>query len=413
MAKTINRDAGDKSKGFRLQRLRAISLLFDQMEKNDDKISVFASTEYLDDVYIKKVSPDGIITYTEGDKNYDKTKKFSFMSKEVTNSLIIFLDNWLNCEMSDTLYYCFYTNIHYTYEKDKTEIIKKLGIVLPEKSILDYLTVYEFNEEVIECIKKRLLYEYEKQYKDKKENGYLEVIRGFKYVTWVSFLSRINWKFGQYDDKELEEVLIDKLKNRSFLTNIDVLGKEDLIINFLENKFSANEQYIDAISKHVTSTHVENILLRISKDVVKKDSDPVYSVWDSLEPPTDNRGIKDKIYDVDKDYKRRKLGLKARDIAAIKEEFQQLPDQEQGSYRYRIFEACQKRLNELLDKELPVDVDEWLEELFEASKKHLEDKSKDYAYAIQSDDAIKKVILELIDSCFLSFDEKGFYDGDI
>ncbi|QWG56017.1 hypothetical protein EXW50_11530 [Bacillus mycoides] len=413
MAKTINRDAGDKTKGFRLQRLRAISLLFDQMEKNDDRISVFASTEYLDDVYIKKVSPDGMITYTEGDKNYDNSKKFSFMSREVTNSLIIFLDNWLNCDMSDTLYYCFYTNIQYTYEKDNTPTIKKLGIELPEKPILDHLIAYEFNKEVIECIKKRLLYEYEEQYKNKEENGYLGVIKEFGYAKWVSFFSRISWQFGQYDEKELEVALIDKLEKRSFLTNIDVLGNEDLIINLLENKFGANEKFNDAMSKHVTSAHVENILLRIAKDIVKKDSDPVYSVWENLEPPTDNRGLKDKIFDVDKDYKKRKIGLKARDIASIKEEFQQLSDQEQGSYRYRIFEACQKRLNELLDKELPVDVDGWLEELFEVSKKHLEDKSKDYSYVIQSDDAIQKVILELIDSCFLSFDEKGFYDGNI
>lgn len=282
---TINRDAGDKSKGFRLQRLRAISLLLDQMEKNDGKISVFASTEYLDDVYIKTVSPEGIITYTEGDKNYDSSKRFSFMSKEVTNSLIIFLDNWLNCEMSKTLYYCFYTNINYTFEKDKTEIIKKLGIKLPEKPILEYLTTYELNDVVIECIKKRLLYEYEQQYKKKDGNGYLEVIKKFNNSQWKNFLSRINWKFGQYDDKELQKVLLEKITNRSFLTNIDVFSKEDLIIDLLESHFSQKEQYTDPISKHVTSIHVENVLLKISKDVVKKESDPIYSVWNSLEAP--------------------------------------------------------------------------------------------------------------------------------
>lgn len=410
---TINRDAGDKSKGFRLQRLRAISLLLDQMEKNDDKISVFASTEYLDDVYIKTVSPEGIITYTEGDKNYDDTKRFSFMSKEVTNSLIIFLDNWLNCDMSKTLYYCFYTNVHYTFEKDKTETIKKLEIVLPENPILDYLTTNDFNDVVIECIKKRLLYEYEKQYSSKKENGYLEVIKKFNNSQWKNFLSRISWKFGQYDDKELQKALIEKTKNRSFLTNIDVSSKEDLIIDLLESQFSAREQYTDPMSKHVTTIHVENILLRISKDVVKKESDPVYSVWNSLEAPADNRNLEDKIIDVEPEYKERKLGLKARDVAAIKEEFKQLTDKEKGSYRYRVFEACQRKLNELLDRNLSVDVDNWLDELFMESKKHLEDKSKDFSYAIQSDDAIKKVILELIDSCFISFDEKGFYNGNI
>lgn len=411
--KTINRDAGDKSKGFRLQRLRAISLLLDQMEKKDDKISVFASTEYLDDVYIKTVSPEGVTTYTEGDKNYDESKKFSFMSKEVTNSLIIFLDNWLNCNMSDTLHYCFYTNINYTYEKDNTPIIKKLKIKLPKRPILECLLASNHDEVVIECIKKRLIYEYEEQYKDKKENGYLEAIKNFKKKQWINFLLKINWKFGQYDHKELEKMLIEKIKNRTFFTNIDVYNKEDMIIELLENKFSANEQLSDPISKHVTSTHVENILLRVSKDIVKKDSDQIYSVWDQLEPPTDNRGIEEKIYDVDSNYKSRKLGLKARDVAAIKEELKHYSDIDVGSYRYRVFEACQRKLNELLDKNLMVNIDDWLEELFDASKKHLEDKSKDFSYRIQSDDVIKKVILELIDSCFLSFDEKGFYNGKI
>lgn len=411
-ADTIKRDAGDKSKGFRLQRLRAINLLLDQMEKKHEKISVFASTEYLDDVYIKTVTPEGIITYTEGDKNYDASKKFSFMSSEVTNSLIIFLDNWLNCEMSKTLYYCFYTNIQYTFEIN-TKIIKELGIKLPEKPILDYLTTSDFNDVVIECIKKRLLYEYEQQYKSKDGNGYLELIKKFDNSKWKNFLSRINWKFGQYDDKELQKELIEKIKNRSFYTNIDVSSKEDLIIDLLESNFSEKEQYTDPMSKHVTNIHVENILLRISKDVVKKDSDPIYSVWNTLEAPTDNRNLEEKITDVEPDYKERKLGLKAREVAAIKEEFKQLTDNDQGSYRYRVFEACQRKLNKLLDKNIKVDVDSWLDELFKESKLHLEDKSKDFSYAIQSDDAIKKVILELIDSCFLSFDEKGFYNGKI
>lgn len=411
MSETINRDAGEKLKGFRLQRLRAISLLLEQMEKNNnDRVSVFASTEYLDDVYIKTVSPDGVITYTEGDKNYDKSKKFSFMSKEVTNSLIIFLDNWLNCEMSNTLYYCFYTNIEYTYEIN-TKIIKQLAIQLPEKPILDYLTTYNFDEAVIECIKKKLLYEYEEQYKDKSESGHLEIITNFNNNQWINFLSRINWQFGQDDDRELEKVLVEKIKNRSFLTNIDVTSKEDLVIDLLEKAFSANEQYKDPMSKHVASFHVENTLFRVSKDIEKNDDDPVYSVWKNLEPPTDNRGLEEKVYEVDANYKKRRLGLKARDVAAIKEEYKQLTDVEEGSYRYRIFEACQRRLNELLDEDTPVEVDLWLEELFEASKSHLEDKSKDYAYAIKSDDAIKSAILELIDSCFLSFDEKGFYNG--
>jgi hypothetical protein len=411
VVETINRDAGDKSKGFRLQRLRAIELLLDKIEETGGNAAVFASTEYLDDVYIKTVTSEGSTTYTEGDKNYNKSKRFSFMSKEVINSLIIFLDNWLNCDLSENLYYCFYTNVEYTYEKN-TKLIKELNIELPEAPILEFLTKNQLDNRVIDCIKKRLIYEYKQQYKSKNGNGYLEVIENFNNEDWLNFLSRIRWKFGQYDDKELEKYLVEKIKNRKFYTNIDVTGKEELIIDLLIAKFEAHEEYSDPIANNVSVVHLENILLKLARDMVKK-QDPVYDIWNSLEPPTDNRGLKEKILDVDSDYKKIKIGIKARQVAAIREEYGQLTDQEKGSYRYRVFEACQQKLVFLLENKGKVNIDSWLEELFICTKQHIKDKSKDYSYAIKSDDAIKGAILELIDSCFLSFDEKGFYDGGI
>ncbi|WP_053217773.1 hypothetical protein [Virgibacillus senegalensis] len=411
VVETINRDAGDKSKGFRLQRLRAIELLLDKMEVTDGTAAVFASTEYLDDVYIKTVTPEESSTYTEGDKNYDKTKKFSFMSHEVTNSLIIFLDNWLNCDLSENLYYCFYTNVDYTYER-KTKLLKDLEIDLPKSPILDCLVRNQLDQNIIDCIKKRLIYEYKQQYKNQKGNGYLDIIEKFNEKDWFNFLSRIRWKFGQYDDKELEKYLVRKIKTRTFYNNIDVSGKEEIIIDLLAAKFEAHEQYTDPIANNVSAIHVENVLLKLSKDIVKK-SDPVFDIWNSLEPPADNRGLKQKIIDVDSAYKKYKVGVKARQVAVIREEYEQLTDQEKGSYRYRVFEACQQKLVSLLESKKEVDIDLWLDELFIWSKQHIKDKSKDYSYAMKSDDAIKGAILELIDSCFLSFDEKGFYDGNI
>lgn len=411
-SKTINRDAGDKSKGFRLQRLRAIKLLLEQMNKSNQNIAVFASTEYLDDVYIKTVTADGVIEYTEGDKNYDDSKRFSFMSKEVTNSLIIFLDNWLNCSFSDDLFYCFYTNVKYTYEID-SKLLKTLNITLPKESILKCLIENKIDSKVIECIKKRIIHEYEKQYHGKKEMGYLEIIKRFDDKKWKTFLSKIDWKFGQYDDKELEKSLKEILKNRNFFENVDINNKEELVIKLLIEEFSSREEFSDPIAQHVTITHVENLLLKISKDVVLKEDDPVFVLWNSLKAPTDLRGLKEKIYDVDSSYKKFKIGNRARQIAAIKAEYNQLTDKEKGSYRYRIFEACQFKLEHLLENSDEVSIDVWLEEMFIESQNHINDKSKDYSYPIKSDNAIKGTILELIDSCFLSFDEEGFYDGRV
>lgn len=408
--KTINRDAGEQSKGFRLQRMRALKLLLEKLNSGESKSCVFASTEYLDDVYIKTVSPSGIITYTEGDKNYDINKKFSFMSPEVVNSLIIFLDNWLQYDMSPNLHFCFYTNINYTKEIN-SGTVKKLAITLPKNPILEYLLNKKLDIDVLECIKKRLIYEYKEQYNGKKETGYIKVIEKFDNNQWKNFLLKIDWKFGQYDDVQLKKELVNIIKNRNFFEYANIDNKEDIAIDLLIEMFSENEQITDILSKHVTGTHVENIFLRISKDVDDKTNDPIYTMWNNLSVPDDNRNLKEKILQVDKTYNKIKLGMKARDVASMVEEYKRLTDEEKGSYRYRVFEACQIELFDLLSSEQEVDVDLWLEKLFIATKKHLKDKSKDYSYAFGSEDALKKAILELIDSCFLSFDEEGFYIG--
>ncbi|XBO86819.1 hypothetical protein AAGG52_05820 [Bacillus licheniformis] len=160
------------------------------------------------------------------------------------------------------------------------------------------------------------MHEYQKQYKGENK-GYFEVIKGFDNRKWRDFLSRINWQFGQYNDKELERSLVKRIEERSFYTNIDVSGKEKFIIDLLAEKFSSNEVLKDPIAKVVSSVHVENILLQISKDIVKQ-SDPVYDIWGSLEPPSDERGLKEKILDVCTTYKEFKIGVKARHIAAVK-----------------------------------------------------------------------------------------------
>ncbi|AWG25587.1 hypothetical protein [Flavobacterium kingsejongi] len=39
----------------------------------------------------------------------------------------------------------------------------------------------------------------------------------------------------------------------------------------------------------------------------------------------------------------------------------------------------------------------------------IEEKSKDYSYPLKNKDLLKKIVLALINDCYLSFDEKGIY----
>lgn len=56
------------------------------------------------------------------------------------------------------------------------------------------------------------------------------------------------------------------------------------------------------------------------------------------------------------------------------------------------------------------EVEEFINLYILDAKQIIEDKQQVYNYPNFTDDFIKKLVFDLIDECFLSFDEKGIYD---
>jgi len=417
----INREAGDKGKGFRLQRLRAIKQLLEVIEEMDKKdiVAVYASTEYLDDVYIKTITSAGSKIRTEGDKNYNpKKKKFSFMSNEVTNSLIIFLDCWIEHKFSDNFFFCFYTTVEYSKE-NQTKGLTGLGIKVPDKEILRLLIEKDYNYgNVIHCVKTKIIDQYKTQYSGKKEKGHLKTIQSFDDQFWIDFLERISWTFSGDDEKQLEKVLLEAIKNRKFYKNINIEGKEPYVLSHLENLFEKREHVSDHLERKVSGSDVKNIFLEFSIGIAKMEDD-VYTMWDEMEEPIDKRNIENKIKDVSPQFDNLKMGLLARKIAVVKKELSRLSVEEKGTYRFRVFEASQDKILEFILKNKKIgktkfseeEIDICLTELQKYSAKHLAEKAADFAYSLKNTDTVYNTVLELFDSCFLSFDEEGFYNG--
>ena len=44
------------------------------------------------------------------------------------------------------------------------------------------------------------------------------------------------------------------------------------------------------------------------------------------------------------------------------------------------------------------------------SESAIKDRAKDYRYPLQSKGFMKKIVLDLINDCFLSFDKEGIYE---
>ncbi|OAB47587.1 hypothetical protein [Paenibacillus antarcticus] len=380
----INRESGNKTKGFRLQRLRACQLILEKM-KFSDKIAVFAATEYLDDVYTKTVQINGEISeYSEGDKDYASKKSFSYNANEVKNSLVIFLDCWFSNKLSSHLQFGFYTNIKCGSENN-TEALKKLKVELPAKSIIEMLMNRDFTDsKLLPAAKAILINEYKEQYEDRKEPGFLDSIEQWDDTIWIDFFNRIDWKFEQEDDKLLEKTVLREIRDSKFY-NHKLEGREGYVLSALLEEFERKENVTDFLARLVSASDVRVKFLEVATHNYKR-NDPIYEEWEKLAPPIDKRNIDAKIVAVCGSYNKKKLGIFARKIGAVKVELSKIDSKDRGSYQFRIFESCESLLLDLLDSHRGKDIT---------------------TYVLSNRDTLKNAILDLFDSCYLAFDEGG------
>jgi len=91
-------------------------------------------------------------------------------------------------------------------------------------------------------------------------------------------------------------------------------------------------------------------------------------------------------------------------------------EREISTIKYMIFDECQEELMDFIDKndknkKLTFDeVNNFFKNYIDRAKKIIDDKRDEYKYGKFSEDIIKKIILDLIDTCYLSFDEEGIYE---
>src|SRR3569833_897702 len=81
---SINREASDKTKGFRLQKIRVIEYMLDGIA-TCPKPLFYSAIEHIEGIYVKDRSNDGDETLEEN-KNYDPGSKFTFNSHEILNT---------------------------------------------------------------------------------------------------------------------------------------------------------------------------------------------------------------------------------------------------------------------------------------------------------------------------------------
>lgn len=419
---SINREVGVQGKGFRLQRLRAIKLLIEKV-KTEREAMIYVATEYLDDVYMKVVENTQVEETAESDKSYASRDSFTLATEEVRNSIVSFLDCWIENNFPEKFYFCFYTNISIGKEVNRG-IVRELGISLPPEPLITYLmkkqykvTLQEDNEsenkkfDILSIVKLIIIEEYKRQYATKEPMGYLNVIEKFTDKQFLSFLETIDWKFEQEDEEELLESLKVSI-NYFSKPHLKIDGKEHLIISAMLDEFEKRQNVKDVFSRFVTHDIFMRILYEVSNDQYRP-PDPVAKMWDTLGEPEDNRIIREKILDVCPNFNLKKVSKYERKIATVKMELEQLGSKDKlayKAYKYRVFTASEDRLDEL--KEVNSDtgltskkIEDWLLEMFNYSHEALKDKAQDYVIPFKSQDTLFNTVLELFDSCYLQFEE--------
>ncbi|ESQ97747.1 hypothetical protein F753_19390 [Stutzerimonas chloritidismutans AW-1] len=403
----IDRDASDKTKGFRLQKIRAIKHMLDEIE-SPRNVMFYASIEVQEDVSIVKIGDQETSTYFEEDKNYDEDTNFTLFSGAVLNTLVSFSDIYFSkWQESDGVVFGFYTTAGIGKER-KASLQNGTILTLPDSPILKLLKdKEELSESVLSAIKYALLEEYEKQYEKVVGHGNLENLKSLSLEELSVFLSKIQWCFGQENEIALKDSVIALIKNSS-LQNIQTEKKEEFIFSLLMERLDERQNLPNLVDRFIYRSDVKLIFKEVESESLDINTDPA---WLELKKQqariTDKRNLEDKIRAVCPDYDVQKAGRYAR-MASLSKHEESESNRSFKSLKYRVFEACDQYYSEEPLIEVPVRIEEIkavVNSIKTIAEENVKQLKSDYTYAVSNGVTIERIIFNLYDECFASFDK--------
>jgi hypothetical protein len=414
MPEIISREANDKAKGPRLQRLRAIILMLETLERTPDAY-FYSAVEDLEDVSLHHADDAASSEYYEENKNYDPRSSFTCNSQQVKNTLVSFVDIFITkWRMSKNLTFGFYSTASIGKES-LTNALKANSITLPDKPILELLRAKNFEyENLIQAVRAILESEYVAQYSGPKNPGNIEILRQWSDLELTQFLGCIEWFFGQSDEMELKDKALRAI-NSSRLFNYQLDGKEEVILSLGLELLDSKQSLREYSDRFVHKSEIELVFLKAAAFLPEGLADPAWKMWGEVENPTDFRSLSEKILAVCPSYSQVKLGQYARKVGLSRHEAT-IAERSFAALRYRILSACECQISDFQPGSpghilvMPSMIDAALDALVRCCREVIGDLKSDYHYRLSNNEAIEATVLELFDSCFLSFDHLGAFD---
>ena len=258
---------------------------------------------------------------------------------------------------------------------------------------------------VVNMIKSVVLEEYKAQYSSKSSNGNLATLDGTSIDEFRQFLKKIVWHFGSEDEVQLKETIIRLIKE-SILHNVRIANKEEAIFSILMETLDERQNKESLASRVVFVSDVKLVFKQAESEESDLVMDPTWRELKRIEMEiNDKRNLNEKISAVCPEYAEKKIKHLARLACRSKTE-QMSGNKSFLSLKYRAYEACSEYFfNSKSSVNTENDVDTVIDDLNKISKRHIDELKKDYTYTISNSQAVSGIIMDLFDSCFLSFDE--------
>jgi len=399
----INREAHDKTKGFRLQKLRALELMVES-EKLPDNSVMFWAIEKHEDIFQMN---DGDITLEEN-KSYSESSSFTFNSVEVKKALISFIDLWIHYEYSEKLVLNFYSTNKIGKENASNAITIE-DIKLPKGKMLELAQESDLSKDFIEAAKKFISHWIKETYSEKSKQ--FIAVTSWKPTNWKTFFKLITWKFEQPNEVELNNTILEKIKACKWFSSSIDNGREEYIKARLMDELDSRQSKTDFFNRVISKAEVELIFIKAkSGNQIKKD-DALWKMWNSIEVPNDKRNVVEKL-------KSRWSDINDKDILVFSKKAVQGGIERESysgekdfmSLRYRVFDFCENKLIEILESNPSIEnlysPESFIDEVFNFAKFEIEKLQEVFQYSYKTDSLIYNIIFELIDNCYLAFDDE-------
>ncbi|MBB5498774.1 hypothetical protein [Paraburkholderia sp. MM5384-R2] len=400
----IDREAGDKKKGDRFQKLRACIRLLSEigLDRNN---RIYCAIELLEDSLLIREQGDDA-PCVEENKNYGSS--LTFNSSPVRNTVVAFIDLDSRFLGNSPIRFSFYASATVGEERFDKSLFERAGLVSPGKSsILKKLCAKEplSGDDVALC-KASILDEYAKQYADIAGHGHLAAISAWTPEQFGQFLSKVEWIVTTDGNAELEDAAVDCVRKCPFYSHRHE-GMESVIVGAICSEFERRSEHGVPMARLLGTPDIENIFLRtLGVQPQGKPLDPAHESWNEIDV-TDMRSLQEKIEAVTASYPPKGLRRLKRRVGLAKDEAR-LWQREYVSLRRRVYDVCE----DVLDANrhgrtsplTPAEIDAILADMVTRSMEELTRLNKTYHYRIQDEITLRGAILSLFDECYLAFD---------